>query len=82
MDMNSENIKRKKSLRIVIGIIAAISIISMWVEKDIVSVYTSMPQEEVIPLIATTVAVYLIKVVAIAGGIMLIKLVIGKIRNA
>lgn len=80
--MNSENIKRKKSLRIVIGIIAAISIISMWVEKDIVSVYASMPQEEVIPLIATTVAVYLIKVVAIAGGIFLIKLVIGKIRNA
>ena len=53
----------------------------MWVEKDIISISTTMPQEQVIPLIATTIAVSLIKVGAIAGGILLIKWVISKTKK-
>ena len=50
----------------------------MWVKKDIVEVYSSMPQEQVLPLIFTTIAVSLIKVAAIAAGIILMKWIIGK----
>ena len=53
----------------------------MWVEKDIMTIYTTMPKEQVVPLIATTIAVSLIKVAAIAGGILLIKWIIGKAKN-
>ena len=53
----------------------------MWVEKDIVTIYTTMPKEQVVPLIATTIAVSLIKVAAIAGGILLIKWIISKFKN-
>ena len=53
----------------------------MWVKNDIVSIYTTMPAEQVAPLIATTIVVSLIKVAAIAGGVLLIKWVVGKAKN-
>lgn len=79
--MNSKNVKKKEPWRIVVGIIAVAVIIFMWVKKDIMSIYTTMPQEDVVPLIAASLAVSLIKVAAIAGGIMLIKWVILKIKK-
>jgi len=79
--MNNENKKKKEPWRIIVGIIAILYIIYMWMKKDIVSIYTTMPQEEVVPLIVTTVAVSLIKVGVIAGGILLMKWGISKIQK-
>ena len=78
--MNSENNKKKEPWRIIVGIIAVGYIIFMWVKKDIVSIYTTMPQEEIIPLIVTTMAVSFIKVAVLTGGILLVKFGISKIR--
>ena len=78
--MNNENSKKKEPWRIIVGIIAIGYIIFMWVKKDIVSIYTTMPQEEVIPLIVTTMAVSFIKVAVLTGGILLVKFGISKIR--
>ena len=77
---NNDN-KKKEPWRIVIGIISIVFIVYMWVKKDIITIYTTMPKEQVVPLIATTIAVSLIKVAAIAGGILLIKWIIGKAKN-
>ena len=71
--MNNENKQKKEPWRIIVGIIAIVYIIFMWIKKDMVSIYTTMPQEEVVPLIVTTLAVSLIKVSVIAGGILLMK---------
>ena len=71
--MNNENKNKREPWRIVVGIIAIVYILFMWVKKDIVSIYATMPQEEVIPLIVTTVVVSLVKVAVITVGIMLIK---------
>ena len=53
----------------------------MWVKKDIMAIYTTVPTEELVPLIATTILVSLVKVAAIAGGILLIKWMINKIQK-
>ena len=53
----------------------------MWVKKDIAEIYATMPSKQIAPLIVTTVAVSLLKVAAIAGAILLIKWVVGKIKN-
>ena len=53
----------------------------MWIKNDILTIYTTMPEEQIIPLIATTIAVSLIKVAAFAGIITLIKWIIGKIKT-
>jgi hypothetical protein len=79
--MDNKSNKKKEPWRMIVGIIAIVFIVYMWVEKDIISISTTMPQEQVIPLIATTIAVSLIKVGAIAGGIFLIKWVISKTKK-
>ena len=72
---------KKEPWRIAVGILAIVFIVYMWVEKDIITIYTTMPREQVAPLIVTTIAVSLIKVAAIAGGILLIKWIISKFKN-
>ena len=79
--MENKDNKKKEPWRIIVGILAIAFIVYMWVEKDIMTIYTTMPKEQVVPLIATTIAVSLIKVAAIAGGILLIKWIIGKITK-
>ena len=69
---------KKEPWRIVVGVLAIAWIVFMWVKKDIVSIYSTMPKEQVLPLIATTLAVSLLKVAVLAGAILLIKWVIGK----
>ena len=72
---------KKEPWRIAVGILAIAFIVYMWVEKDIITIYTTMPREQVTPVIVTTIAVSLIKVAAIAGGILLIKWIISKFKN-
>ena len=72
---------KKEPWRIAVGILAIAFIVYMWVEKDIINIYTTKPREQVAPLIVTTIAVSLIKVAAIAGGILLIKWIISKFKN-
>ena len=73
--------RKKEPWRIVAGVLAIGFIVYMWVKKDIVSIYTTMPEEQILPLIATTVAVTLLKVAAITGGILLIKWLLGRIKK-
>lgn len=40
-----------------------------------------MPAEKIVPMIATTVAVSVLKVLAIAGVILAVKWIVGKIKN-
>ena len=79
--MDKRNNRKPEPWRIVAGMISIVYILYMWVEKDITAVYTTMPQEQVAPLVVTTVAVSLIKFVAIAGGLFLIKWIIGKVKR-
>ena len=79
MDNNEK--KKREPWRIIVGIIAIVFIVYMWVKKDIMTIYTTMPKEQVAPLIATTIAVSFIKVAAITGGILLIKWIISKFKN-
>ena len=73
--------KKKEPWRIIVGVLAIIYIIYMWVEKDILAIYASMPKEEALPLVVTTIVVSLVKVAAIAVGILLIKWIVGKINK-
>ncbi|MGN0532365.1 MAG: hypothetical protein ACI4IN_06180 [Eubacterium sp.] len=72
---------KKEPWRIVVGISAIGFIVHMWVKKDIMTTYTTMSQEQVIPLIVTTIAVSLLKAVVVTGGILLIKWAISKINK-
>ena len=67
--------------RIILFIISIAFILFMWVKKDVAEIYATMPKEQIVPLIVTTIAVALLKIAAIAGAVFLIKWVVGKIKK-
>lgn len=73
--------QKKEPWRIIVAIISIAFIIYMWVEKDILEIYGSMPAEQALPLAVTTVAVSLVKVGALTVGILLIKWLVGKFKK-
>ena len=73
--------KKHEPWPIVVGILAIAFIVYMWVEKDIASTYAALPKEQLLPVILTSAAVTLLKVAAMAGGILLVKWIIGKFKK-
>ena len=73
--------KKREPWRIIVGLAAIAFIVYTWVEKDVAATYASLPQEQLLPMIMTTAAVTLLKIALMAGGILLIKWIVGKIRK-
>ena len=67
--------------RIILGSISILAIIFMWARKDIVHIYSTMPSDQIAPLIITTILVTILKVGAIAGTVFLIGFIVNKIKN-
>ena len=59
--------------RLIVGILSIIFIIVMWVVKDVGNIYASLPKEQLIPIIFTSVCVTLLKVAGIALVVIIIK---------
>lgn len=76
-----ENWKKPTPWRIAVAILSFAYILYLWVKKDILSIYTTMPQERIVPLIVISIAVTLFKVAVIAGGALLIKWIVGRMKK-
>ena len=79
--MSNDNKKKIEPWRLIVFILAVAFIIFMWVKKDRAEIYATMPSEQIAPLIVTTITVSLLKVAVIAGGVLLIKWIIGKVKK-
>ena len=79
--MDNRKQQKKEPWRIVVAIAAVVYIVFLWVRKDIADIYSGMPMDQALPLIATTVAVSLVKVAAIAAVVLLVKWLTGKFRQ-
>ena len=79
--MSRDNKKKIEPWRIIVFIIATASIVFLWVKKDIAEIYATMPKEQIVPLVITAVMVTLLKVLAITGGILLVRWIISKIKK-
>ena len=73
--------KKKDPRRWIIAILSICYIAWMWVKKDLLSIYANLPKEQALPLMLTTAAVSLLKVAALAGIVLLIKWLAGKLRK-
>ena len=73
--------QKKEPWRIIVAIISVIFIVFMWVKNDIATIYSTMPREQLVPLVTTSVVVTLVKVVGITAVILLIKWIVSKIKN-
>ena len=54
--------RKKEPWRILVAVLSVAFILFMWIRKDVLSIYAETPMEEIFPLIATTVAVTLLRV--------------------
>ena len=73
--------KKREPWRILAGVLAIAFILFMWIKKDIAAIYATVPQEQTLPLIVTTVLVSLLKVGLLTGGLLLLKWLLGKYRK-
>lgn len=73
--MDNKN-KKIEPWRIIVALLSAAYIIYMWIRKDIAAIYATMPEEQILPMVVTTVAVSLLKVAAAAGAILLLRWII------
>lgn len=72
---------QKEPWRIIAGILSIIFIVFMWVKNDIITIYSTMPKEQVVSLIITTIIVTLMKVGGIDLVIFFIKWIISKFKT-
>ena len=73
--------QQKEPWRIIVGVLSIALIAFMWVKKDVAGIYAGMSVEAALPLIVTTLAVSLLKTAALAGVILLVKWIIGKVKK-
>ena len=78
---SGKNTKKIEPWRVIVFAIAVVCIVAMWVKKDVAALYATVSREQLLPLVVTTVAVSLLKVAVIAGVILLIKWLVGKIKK-
>ena len=73
--------RHKEPWRIVVGGVSVVAIVCLWIRKDIITIYATVPQEQLLPMIVTTVAVSLLKITGIAAVVWLGKWIIGKVKT-
>ena len=73
--------KKIEPWRIIVFVISLFFIAFMWVKKDIASIYSTMPQNQVFPLIITTALVSSLKVATIAAMILALKWILSKVKH-
>ena len=64
---------KKAPWRWAVGLVSAAFIVYMWSTKDVAGIYAELPREELLPLMATNIAVTLMKVVGIAATVWLVR---------
>ena len=73
--------KKKEPWRIVLALLSVAYVVFLWVKKDLLSVYAAAPKEQVLPVMATTAAVTLVKVLLIAAAVGIIRWIAGKYKK-
>ena len=79
--MSNYNNKKIEPWRVIVFVCAVVFIVVMWAKKDIAAIYATMPKEQIAPLIITALAVSLCKIALIAGGVLLIRWIVRKIKK-
>ena len=67
--------------RVAVFVLSCAFIVFLWARKDIAGIYATMPQEEIAPLVVTTVVVSIIKFLAVAGIALLVRCLIGRLKK-
>lgn len=76
-----EQKKKKEPWRIVVFVLAVAYILWMQVKNDIAGTLVGVPKEQALPMLVTGFAVTLLKVALLAGIVLLLKWIAGKLHR-
>lgn len=72
---------KKEPWRYAVSGLSVTCIIFLWVRKDVGSIWASMPAERLLPMAVISIAVTALKVALFAGGILLLKWLLRKLKK-
>ena len=72
---------KKELLRYLVFGLSVAYIIYMWVSKSLGDTWASIPPDQLLPMAVTSAAVTAGKVIAIAGGVFLLKWMLSKLKK-
>ena len=72
---------KKEPWRYVVSGLAFAYIIFLWVRKDIGNIWATMPADRLLPVAVLSIAVTVLKVALIAGGALLLKWILSKLKK-
>ena len=71
----------RKPRRIAVVVLSMIVIAIMWMNKDVLGLWSNISSEDLLPLLATNAVVISVRIAIFAGIIYLIRKLAAKIRN-
>lgn len=71
----------RKPRRIAVAVLSIIVIAIMWINKDVLGIWSNISSEDIIPLLVTNGTVMLLKIAVLAGGIYIIKMLFNIIKK-
>ena len=69
---------KKAPWRWVVGLVSAAFIVYLWSTKNVGDRYADLAKEDLLPLLAPNIAVTLVKVIAIAAAVWLVRWLVAK----
>ena len=71
----------RKPRRIAVAVLSMIVIAIMWIEKDVLGLWSNISSEDLLPMLATNAVVIIVRIALFVGIIYLIRKLAAKIRN-
>ena len=71
----------RKPRRIAVAILSVIVIAIMWINKDVLGLWSNISSEDLLPMLATNAVVIIVRLAVLAGIIYLIKTLAFKLRR-
>lgn len=71
----------RKPRRIAVAVLSVIVIAIMWINKDVLGLWSGLTPKDAVPMVLTNLAVMAFKIALLAGGIYLLKTVFAKIKS-
>ena len=71
----------RKPRRIAVAVLSMIVIAIMWIEKDVLGLWSNISSEDLLPMLATNAVVIIVRIALFVGIIYLIRKLAAKIKN-
>ena len=71
----------RKPRRIAVAVLSVIVIAIMWINKDVLGLWSGISSEDILPMLATNAAVIIARIAFIVGAVFLIKKAAAKIKS-